>query len=48
MYNHAGLYRTTEFDKPVDTSGEIVDSGDPSLDGPVKNALEMIEKLAEQ
>ena len=46
MYNHAGLYRTTEFDKPVDTSGEIVDSGDPSLDGPVKNALEMIEKLA--
>ena len=30
----------------VDTSGEIVDSGDPSLDGPVSNALEMIEKLA--
>jgi hypothetical protein len=46
MYNHAGLYRTTEFEKPVDTSGEIIDSGDPSLDGPVKNALEMIEKLA--
>jgi len=46
MYNHAGLYRTTEFEKPVDTSGEIVDSGDPSLDGPVQNALEMIEKLA--
>jgi hypothetical protein len=46
MYNHVGLYRTTEFEKPVDTSGEIIDSGDPSLDGPVKNALEMIEKLA--
>ncbi|MCP4846548.1 MAG: DUF1588 domain-containing protein [Verrucomicrobiaceae bacterium] len=46
MYNHLGLRRTTEQGKPVDTSGEIIDSGDPSLDGPVKNALEMIDKLA--
>ena len=46
MYNHAGLFRTTELDKPVDTSGEIIDSGDPALDGPVKNAIHMIEKLA--
>jgi hypothetical protein len=46
MYNHAGLFRTTELEKPVDTSGEIIDSGDPALDGPVENALEMIEKLA--
>ena len=46
MYNHAGLRRTTELGEPVDTSGEIIDSGDPALDGPVKNALEMIEKLA--
>ena len=46
MYNHLGLRRTTELGKPVDTSGEIIDSGDPSLDGPVKNALEMIDKLA--
>ena len=46
MYNHAGLFRTSELEKPVDTSGEIIDSGDPALDGPVKNALEMIEKLA--
>lgn len=46
MYNHAGIYRTTEFEKPVDSSGEIIDSGDPSLDGPVNNALEMIDKLA--
>ena len=46
MYNHAGLFRTTELDKPVDTSGEIIDSGDPELDGPVANALEMIEKLS--
>ncbi len=46
IYNHAGLYRTTELDKPVDASGEIIASGDPALDGPVGNAIEMIEKLA--
>ena len=46
MYNHAGIYRTEELGKPVDTRGAIIDSGDPSLDGPVKDALEMIEKLA--
>ena len=47
MYNHAGIFRTTEIDKPVDATGEIIDSGDPALDGPVKNALEMIQKLAD-
>jgi Protein of unknown function (DUF1588)/Protein of unknown function (DUF1585) len=47
MYNHAGIFRTTELDKPVDATGEIINSGDPALDGPVKNALEMIQKLAE-
>lgn len=46
MYNHAGLYRTIELDQPIDASGEIIDSGDPALDGPVKDAIEMIEKLA--
>jgi len=46
MYNHLGLRRTTEQGKPVDTLGEIIDSGDPALDGPVKNALEMIERMA--
>ena len=47
MYNHAGLYRETELDKPVDTAGEIIDSGDPVLDGKVANAIEMIQKLVE-
>ncbi|QDT89917.1 DUF1588 domain-containing protein [Gimesia algae] len=47
MFNHAGLYRETELDKPVETNGEIIDSGDPTLDGPVANAIELIEKLAE-
>jgi hypothetical protein len=47
MFNHAGLYRTTELDKPVDTTGEIIDSGDAELDGKVANAIELIKKLAE-
>ena len=47
MFNHAGLYRETELDKPVDTTGAIIDSGDPTLDGKVANAIEMIQKLAE-
>ncbi|NNE93330.1 MAG: DUF1588 domain-containing protein, partial [Verrucomicrobiales bacterium] len=47
MYNHAGLYRTTELGEPVDTTGEIIDSGDPALDGPVSDAIDMIQKLAE-
>ena len=47
MFNHAGLYRETELEKPVDTTGAIIDSGDPKLDGEVANAIELIEKLAE-
>ncbi len=47
MYNHAGLFRTTEKDQPVVTTGEIIDSGDPVLDGPVEDALDMIRKLSE-
>lgn len=46
MYNHAGLYRTTELGKTVDTTGEIIASGDPALDGQVASAIEMIQKLA--
>lgn len=46
MYNHIGLNRLTEQGKPVDTSGEILHSGDSNLDGPVKDALEMIRRLA--
>ncbi len=47
MYNHAGLYRETELEKPVDTSGEIIGSGDPKLDGEVADAIEMIKRIAE-
>lgn len=40
------MFRTTELDKPANTSGEIINSGDPALDGKVSNATEMIQKLA--
>ena len=46
MYNHAGLFRTEELGKPVDTTGEVIESGVPELDGKVGNAIELIEKLA--
>ena len=46
MYNHAGLYRETELNQPVDSTGEIIDSGVPELDGNVANAIELIQKLA--
>ncbi|MGB1927633.1 MAG: DUF1588 domain-containing protein, partial [Rubripirellula sp.] len=47
MYNHGGLYREIEHGKPVDTSGEVIDSGDPDLDGKVENALDLIQRLSE-
>jgi hypothetical protein len=47
MFNHAGVYRTTELDKPVDTTGEIIASGDPALNGKVDNAIELIKKIAQ-
>ena len=47
MYNHAGLYRELELDRPVNTKGEIIDSGDPALDGEVNDAMELVQKLAQ-
>ena len=46
MYNQLGLIRDSDKGKPVDTHGEITLSGDPTLDGPVKDPMEMIQKLA--
>jgi len=36
----------SSISNPVDSTGAIVESGDPSLDGPVQGAVEMVEKLA--
>ena len=45
-YDHFGRFRMHELEKSVDSSGAVVDSGVPTLDGPVKNAVELIERLA--
>jgi mono/diheme cytochrome c family protein len=46
MFDHFGRYRTAELGKPVDATGVVEGSGDPKLDGPVRNALDLIRKLA--
>ena len=55
IYDDFGRYRADgrerlingEFaEAPADPSGEIIASGDPAIDGPVKNAVEMIGKIA--
>ncbi len=50
-YNQLGILLDTNpsnnWGHAVDTTGEIVLSGDPALDGPVKDPMEMIRKLAE-
>ncbi len=45
-YDGAGRYRTTENDKPIDASGEIVGIEDEEAMGPVANAVELSAKLA--
>ncbi|MEY4180431.1 MAG: hypothetical protein RLY70_4005 [Planctomycetota bacterium] len=45
-YDHFGRHRLQELMKPVDSSGAIVDSGVASLDSQVKDAVELIERLA--
>ena len=49
-YNQLGILLDTNpsnnWGHPVDTAGEIILSGDPALDGPVKDPMEMIQKLA--
>ena len=46
QWDHFGSYRETELDRPVVASGEIIDSGDPKLDGPVSGPQELVQRLA--
>jgi hypothetical protein len=46
MYDHFGRFRETELDQPVNATGYLEGTGDPKLDGPVKNALDLVERLA--
>jgi hypothetical protein len=46
QFDHWGRYRTEEFGQPVDTRGEVLLSPDPALNGPVANAVELVNRLA--
>ncbi len=45
-FDHLGGFRTEEYGLPVDTSGDVVDSGDPNLEGAFNGAIELSTKLA--
>jgi hypothetical protein len=45
-YDHFGRYRETELGQPVDSTGRLDGTGDPKLDGPVKDAVDLIGRLA--
>ena len=45
-YDRFGRHRLRELHKPVNTTGAIVRSGDPMLDGPVANSVEMLQRIA--
>jgi hypothetical protein len=46
-YDQLGRYRETENMLPVDDSGEVVSSLDPTLDGPFNGAIELSQRLAQ-
>ncbi len=45
-YNHVGRWRAQEKGKPTNTNGAITHTGEKAIEGDVKNAREMIEKIA--
>jgi hypothetical protein len=45
-YDQLGRYRETEQGLPIDTSGHLVASPDPELDGELTDALDLAAKLA--
>lgn len=47
IYNHAGFLRVTDHDKAPDGSAVLAGMPDPSLDGPVRDGVELAEKLAQ-
>ena len=47
MFDHFGRWRTRELGSPVDSSGSIDRSGDSKTDGEVRDAVELVHRLAE-
>jgi hypothetical protein len=46
-YNHVGIMRADDHGSPPDGSSLLANMPDPSLDGPVRDAVEMSEKFAD-
>lgn len=46
MFDDWGRFRTEELGKPIDTHGAIIDAADERLNGPVRDAFELVERLA--
>lgn len=44
-YDHFGRYRSEENQLPVDASGAIIESPDPTIDGPFTTPLELAQRL---
>lgn len=45
-YDQIGRYRTTENGLPIDTKGEVLGTGDPTLDGSFDGMVELSARLA--
>ena len=45
-YDQLGRFRTEEYGIPVDASGEMIDTGDASVDGPYTGLEELSQRLA--
>jgi hypothetical protein len=45
-YDQLGRYRTQENGRPIDTSGEMLATGDAAVDGPYDGVLELSNRLA--
>ena len=46
MFDHFGRFRTEEIGRPVDSSGSLSFDGEPELQGPVMNAVDLMHKLS--
>lgn len=45
MFDHFGRFRTQELGKPINASGVLAVPGEPELEGPVENAIDLMHKL---
>ncbi len=45
-FDQLGRFREEEFGIPIDSSGNVVDAGDPELEGDFENAADLAGKLA--